>query len=37
MMKNNEIEDYLSSFNISLEQSVYDQIQDGGYGEHIGY
>ena len=28
MMKNNEIEDYLSSFNISLEQSVYDQIQD---------
>ena len=28
MMKSNEIEDYLSSFNISLEQSVYDQIQD---------
>ena len=27
-MKSNEIEDYLSSFNISLEQSVYDQIQD---------
>lgn len=28
MLKSNEIEDYLSSFNISLEQSVYDQIQD---------
>lgn len=27
MMQSNEIEDYLSSFNISLEQSVYDQIQ----------
>lgn len=29
MTKNNEIEDYLSSFNTSLEQSAYDQIQDG--------
>lgn len=28
MMQSNEIEDYLSSFNISLEQSVYDQIQN---------
>lgn len=27
-MQSNEIEDYLSSFNISLEQSVYDQIQN---------
>lgn len=29
MMKNNEIENYLSSFNISLEKGMYDQIQDG--------
>ena len=27
-MKNNGIEDYLSSFNTNLEQNVYDQIQD---------
>lgn len=27
-MNNNEVESYLSSFNLSLEQSVYEQIQD---------
>ena len=37
-MKKNEIEDYLSSYNINLEQSVYDQIQnvlDNAISENI--
>ena len=38
VMKKNEIEDYLSSYNINLEQSVYDQIQnvlDNAISENI--